>query len=37
VINADLVPNEPAAVTAMLAETGLASAENWTTLEMPAF
>jgi len=30
VINADLVPNEPAAVTAMLAETGLASAENWT-------
>ena len=30
VINADLVPNEPAAVMATLAETGLASAENWT-------
>ena len=30
VINADLVPNDPAAVTAMLAETGLAAAENWT-------
>jgi thiol-disulfide isomerase/thioredoxin len=30
VINADLVPNEPGAVTAMLAETGLAAAENWT-------
>jgi thiol-disulfide isomerase/thioredoxin len=30
VINADLVPNEPASVTAMLAETGLAAAENWT-------
>jgi thiol-disulfide isomerase/thioredoxin len=30
VINADLVPNEPAAVTAMLAETGLTAAENWT-------
>ena len=30
VINADLVPNEPSAVTAMLAQTGLAAAENWT-------
>jgi hypothetical protein len=30
VINADLVPNEPAAVIAMLAETGLTPAENWT-------
>jgi thiol-disulfide isomerase/thioredoxin len=30
VINADLVPNEPAAVSAMLAQTGLAPAENWT-------
>jgi thiol-disulfide isomerase/thioredoxin len=30
VINADLVPNEPSAVSAMLAQTGLATAENWT-------
>lgn len=30
VINADLVPNEPSAVSAMLALTGLAPAENWT-------
>jgi thiol-disulfide isomerase/thioredoxin len=30
VINADLVPNEPDAVPTMLAQTGLASAENWT-------
>ena len=30
VINADLVPNEPGAVSAMLAQTGLAAAENWT-------
>ena len=30
VINADLVPNEPGAVSAMLALTGLAPAENWT-------
>jgi thiol-disulfide isomerase/thioredoxin len=30
VINADLVPNEPGAVSAMLALTGLAAAENWT-------
>jgi len=30
VINADLVPNEPAAVIAMLAETGLTPAEDWT-------
>jgi thiol-disulfide isomerase/thioredoxin len=30
VINADLVPNELGAVTGMLAETGLAAAENWT-------
>ena len=30
VINADLVPNEPSAVSAMLAQTGLAAAENWT-------
>jgi thiol-disulfide isomerase/thioredoxin len=30
VINADLVPNEPGAVRAMLAQTGLARAENWT-------
>jgi hypothetical protein len=30
VINADLVPNEPTAVSMMLAETGLAAAENWT-------
>ena len=30
VINADLVPNEPGAVSAMLAQTGLAPAENWT-------
>jgi hypothetical protein len=29
VINADLVPNETKAVSAMLAETGLARAENW--------
>jgi thiol-disulfide isomerase/thioredoxin len=29
VINADLVPNEPGAVSAMLAQTGLAAAENW--------
>jgi len=28
-VNADLVPDEPAAVSAMLAESGLASAENW--------
>lgn len=28
-INADLVPNEPSAVTAMLQEAGLASVENW--------
>jgi thiol-disulfide isomerase/thioredoxin len=28
-VNADLTPNEPAAAAAMLAETGLASAENW--------
>jgi thiol-disulfide isomerase/thioredoxin len=28
-INADLVPNEPGAVSAMLARTGLAAAENW--------
>jgi thiol-disulfide isomerase/thioredoxin len=30
VINADLVPNEPGAVSATLAQTGLAAAENWT-------
>jgi thiol-disulfide isomerase/thioredoxin len=30
VINADLVPNEPSAVSVMLAQTGLAAAENWT-------
>ena len=30
VINADLVPNEAGAVSAMLAQTGLAAAENWT-------
>jgi thiol-disulfide isomerase/thioredoxin len=30
VINADLVPNEPDAVSTMLAQTGLAAAENWT-------
>ena len=30
VINADLVPNEAGAVTAVLAQTGLATAENWT-------
>lgn len=30
VINADLVPNEASAVSAMLAQTGLAAAENWT-------
>jgi thiol-disulfide isomerase/thioredoxin len=30
VINADLVPNEPGAVRTMLAQTGLARAENWT-------
>ena len=30
VINADLVPNEPGAVSAMLAQTGLAPDENWT-------
>jgi thiol-disulfide isomerase/thioredoxin len=29
VINADLIPNEPNAVSAMLAQTGLGSAENW--------
>jgi thiol-disulfide isomerase/thioredoxin len=29
VIDADLVPNAPSAVSAMLAETGLAVAENW--------
>jgi thiol-disulfide isomerase/thioredoxin len=29
VIHADLVPNEPKAVAAMLAQTGLAGAENW--------
>jgi thiol-disulfide isomerase/thioredoxin len=29
VINADLVPNEANAVSAMLAQTGLAAAENW--------
>jgi thiol-disulfide isomerase/thioredoxin len=29
VINADLVPNAPDAVAAMLQETGLAGAENW--------
>jgi thiol-disulfide isomerase/thioredoxin len=29
VIDADLVPNEPDAASAMLAQTGLASAENW--------
>ncbi|HEY7248523.1 MAG TPA: TlpA disulfide reductase family protein [Xanthobacteraceae bacterium] len=29
VINADLVPNEGSAVAAMLAQTGLAGAENW--------
>jgi thiol-disulfide isomerase/thioredoxin len=29
VINADLVPNAPSAVSAMLAQTGLAAAENW--------
>jgi thiol-disulfide isomerase/thioredoxin len=28
-INADLVPNEPSAVSAILARTGLATAENW--------
>ena len=28
-INSDLVPNEPASVTKMLASTGLATAENW--------
>jgi thiol-disulfide isomerase/thioredoxin len=30
VINADLVPNEAGAVSIMLAQTGLAAAENWT-------
>jgi thiol-disulfide isomerase/thioredoxin len=30
VINADLVPNEPDAVSTMLAQTGLSAAENWT-------
>jgi thiol-disulfide isomerase/thioredoxin len=30
VINADLVPNEPSAVSTMLDQTGLAAAENWT-------
>jgi len=30
VINADLVPNEPDAVSATLAQAGLAAAENWT-------
>jgi thiol-disulfide isomerase/thioredoxin len=30
VINADLVPNEAGAVSATLAQTGLAAAENWT-------
>jgi thiol-disulfide isomerase/thioredoxin len=30
VINADLVPNEPGAVRAMLAQTGVVRAENWT-------
>ena len=29
-IDADLVPNEPGAVAAMLDEAGLAGAENWT-------
>jgi thiol-disulfide isomerase/thioredoxin len=29
VINADLVPNAPEAVSAMIDETGLAGAENW--------
>jgi thiol-disulfide isomerase/thioredoxin len=29
VINADLVPNETRAVSAMLAQTGLARADNW--------
>ncbi|MGA6962576.1 MAG: TlpA family protein disulfide reductase, partial [Xanthobacteraceae bacterium] len=29
VINADLVPNDANAVAAMLAQTGLAGAENW--------
>jgi thiol-disulfide isomerase/thioredoxin len=29
-IDADLVPNRPAAIAAMLAGAGLASAENWT-------
>jgi hypothetical protein len=29
VINADLVPNAPSAVSAMLAQTGLVAAENW--------
>jgi thiol-disulfide isomerase/thioredoxin len=29
-IDADLVPNEPGAVAAMLDEAGLAAAENWT-------
>jgi thiol-disulfide isomerase/thioredoxin len=28
-INADLIPNEPAAASAMLTRTGLAGAENW--------
>ncbi len=30
VIDADLVPNEPNAVATMLAQSGLAAAENWT-------
>jgi thiol-disulfide isomerase/thioredoxin len=30
VINADLVPNERSAVSAMLVQTGLAATENWT-------
>jgi thiol-disulfide isomerase/thioredoxin len=30
VINADLVPNEAGAVSTMIAQTGLAAAENWT-------
>jgi thiol-disulfide isomerase/thioredoxin len=29
VINADLVPNEASAASAMLAQTGLSTAENW--------
>src|SRR5262249_44266704 len=29
-INADLVPSEPGAVSGVLAQTGLAAAENWT-------